>query len=126
MTPARSKSLPVVLIAATAAILIIVLAVPGGTFRLMAVMAYLLICPGIAFTGLLALRDPLAALILGIGLSISLDILISEALVLAHLWSPVAALLILGLLCLVGAMLQLKQPRRLQRVRETGSDRDSH
>ncbi len=110
------KILSFLLIAATLAVTVTILAVPGGASRLWVVLVYVLVCPGLAYIRLLNISDPLAILMLGIGLSISMDILVSEALVLTHLWSPIAGIIILGMLCLFGALLQLvaggNQPSR--------------
>ncbi len=56
---------------------------------------FVLACPGLAWVGLLRLREPLAEFVLGVALSLVAATLASEALALIRLWSPAAILLFL-------------------------------
>jgi mannose/fructose/N-acetylgalactosamine-specific phosphotransferase system component IID len=68
---------------------------------------FLLICPGMAFIRLLHLQEWLTELTLAIALSLTMDTLVAEAMVLNHHWSPQWALFGLICLSLVGAALQV-------------------
>jgi hypothetical protein len=57
------------------------------------IFAFVLACPGLAWVGLLRLREPLAEFVLGVALSLVAATLASEALALLRLWSASAILL---------------------------------
>ncbi len=70
---------------------------------------FMLVCPGMAFVRLLRIEERFAELILAIALSIALDTIVAEAMVLNRLWSPKWGLFVLICLSLVGAGLQIIQ-----------------
>lgn len=64
-------------------------------FRAPIVLVFALACPGIALVRLTGVRPLTAQLSLGITLSATLAVLIPSALLYAHAWSPLTALVIL-------------------------------
>lgn len=68
---------------------------------------FLLICPGMAVVRLLRVGERAAEVTLAVALSIAIDTLVAEALVLTGLWSPERALFVLIVFCLAGAGFQL-------------------
>jgi hypothetical protein len=78
---------------------------------------FLLVCPGMAFVPLLRLPGGLTALTLALALSIALDTLVAETMVLTRTWSPAGALGVLIGISMVGAVCQLIAARRAGRRR---------
>jgi hypothetical protein len=76
-------------------------------FRALAAFWFLLICPGMAFVPLLRIGDCMTDVPLGIALSIALDAVVAEAMVLTRHWSPEWGLLILICISIAGAALQI-------------------
>ncbi len=68
---------------------------------------FLLVCPGMAFVRLLHIEEYLTELTLAIALSIAINTIISEAMVLAKIWSPKGGLIVLILLSFTGVFLQI-------------------
>ena len=68
---------------------------------------FLLICPGMAYVQLLEIKECFTELVLAIALSIAMNTIIAEALVLAKFWSPLRGLLVLIALCVAGTTLQI-------------------
>lgn len=68
-------------------------------------LAFLLICPGMAFVALLRLRDPIAEVVLAVTLSLVLELAVASIMVYGNFWTAertlvaVIALSIVGLLC---------------------------
>lgn len=87
--------------------------------RIALVAWFMLICPGLAYVRLLQLHHWLTNLMLAIALSLTIDTLVAEGMVLAKIWSPLGGLLTIGLLSVVGAVLQLRLARRALPVVET-------
>jgi hypothetical protein len=79
----------------------------GAPMRPVIAFWFLLICPGMAFIRLLHLQGWITELTLAIALSLTLDTLVAETMVLNHLWSPQKGLFGLICLSLAGAALQL-------------------
>ena len=84
----------------------------SSTPRTLAVIAFLLLCPGMAVVRAIGVGDPWAALSLGLGLSVAIDTLVSGVVVLAGAWSPTAILLVLVAVSLSGAALELRRLAR--------------
>lgn len=80
----------------------------GGSSALRTLLAvwFLLLCPGLALTGLLRLEDAWAELTLAIALSVALDTLIAGVMLYLGVWSPPAVLAIVVGLSLAGAAVQ--------------------
>lgn len=75
--------------------------------RAVITFVFLLVGPGLAYIRLMFVRDFLTELVFSIALSIAIDTLISEILVLTAHWSTELALSIVVVLSIVGAFLQL-------------------
>ena len=72
---------------------------------------FLVFCPGIALVRLLRLKDVWAEVALAAAVSLSLDVGVASMLVYSGYWSSKLGLGILIFVCLVGAALQLRDPR---------------
>ena len=79
----------------------------GMPFRPLIAFWFLLVCPGMAFIGLLHLKEHLTELTLAVALSLTLDTLVAEVMALNHMWSSKWGLFGLICLSLVGVTLQL-------------------
>jgi hypothetical protein len=108
----RGFAWPLVLVAATVLMGVLIKIEPGNDLRVAAAFLYLLICPGMAFVRLLNLSSRLMEWVLAVAASITLDLIISEILVLIHQWSPTAAFFAIGLFCVAGGMAQVIFPRQ--------------
>ena len=86
----------------------------GTPLRPAIVLWFFLICPGMAFVRLLGIKEHVTELTIAVALSIALDIIVSETMVLINMWSPGRALLTLVSVSIFGAALQLTRlpPRR--------------
>ncbi len=80
-------------------------------FRQVVVFSFMLFCPGVAFVRLLDVKDFLPALALVLALSMALDTLVAETMVLAHAWSPLAGQIVLVCSSVAGALLQVRRAR---------------
>jgi hypothetical protein len=68
--------------------------------RVLVVGSYLLVAPGAAFVTVLALRDRLLAAVVAMGFSGALLVLLAQATLYLHIWSPVGvAMAIIGVTC---------------------------
>jgi hypothetical protein len=74
------------------------------------VLAFVLVCPGLALIRLVGVRTATAQLSLGIALSLALDVLVPASLLYAGVWSPSAALGILVGVTFVAAMIEVVLP----------------
>jgi hypothetical protein len=84
----------------------------GQPARAIVVFWFFLTCPGLAFVGLLGIRDWLDEAIVAIALSVALDAGVAITMVLAKAWSPDAGLAVLIGISLLGAALQLASRMR--------------
>ncbi len=116
----RALIWPALIVAGAAAAVASMAGSPGTVERQFVVFGFALLCPGLAFVRLLGLRDFWATLTLGVAVSLVLDSLVAEVMVLARLWSPFWGLMLLAGLSAAGAALQVLQawqaaghPRRL-------------
>ncbi len=109
----RNIGWPLVLVTTTVLLGVLIKLEPGDPLRLAVTFAYLLICPGMAIVRLLNLKNHLMEWVLAIGASITIDLLLSEIMVITHLWSPIAAFFAIGLFCVAGAMVQVIFPRQV-------------
>jgi hypothetical protein len=100
-------------IVAAAALAAAAVAFAGAPLALRApvVLAFLTLGPGMAFVPLLGLRDPLAELTIGLGVSLSLDLAVAATMLYAGAWSPPASLAVLAGISLSGAALQYRRSR---------------
>jgi uncharacterized membrane protein len=76
----------------------------GFIVRLVAVWAFVLVCPGAAFLRYWPVRDRLERLVLGVALSSAVALLVAEGLVIVKAWIPWLALCILASLTSVSAL----------------------
>lgn len=70
---------------------------------------FLLVCPGMAFVRIFNLKEKLAQWVLAVGLSIAIDVIVSEIAVLNRLWSLQGVVTVLADLSMVGALIQVLQ-----------------
>ncbi len=89
------------------------LAVEPSLVRTLTALAFLLLCPGMAFVPLLRLRSMAFVLPVGLVLSLVLDTLVAAASLYLRAWQPGAVLFILIGLTLSGAALQIWQAQKV-------------
>ena len=106
-TMKQAAAWPLIIGVAGLAVLLTVTANLSSPFRPVLVFGFMLICPGMAFVRLLHLNDRWTEVCLALGLSLALDTLVSEILVLLRIWSLVGCVFVIVLLSIGGAMLQL-------------------
>jgi heme/copper-type cytochrome/quinol oxidase subunit 4 len=109
MSMVRKPSLwwSLIIILSAAGTTAIVVSGVGPPVRPVIVFWFLLICPGMALTRPLHLKNSAAELTVGIALSIALDTTVAEMMVLAGHWSPEWALVVLAGISVAGAALQI-------------------
>ena len=78
--------------------------------RAVVVLGFLLAGPGLAFVPLLRIRQTSVEITLVLALSLALDTLVAEVLVLAQFWSAGLALAVLIAISVTGAVVQLLAP----------------
>ncbi|BCJ74081.1 hypothetical protein CS0771_36250 [Catellatospora sp. IY07-71] len=83
---------PVLVLLAGPVVLTLVLLDVPGVVRAAPVLAYLAVVPGAACVRLVRLPDRSLGLLLGVGLSLALALLVSQAMVYLRLWSPLRGL----------------------------------
>jgi nucleoside recognition membrane protein YjiH len=96
----------IIILSAAAAMLVMVSSV-GSPLQPAVIFWFLLVCPGMAVTRLLRLKDGIVEITVAIALSIALDALVAEAMVLTAKWSPNWGLTVLAGLSVAGAVLQI-------------------
>ncbi len=79
----------------------------ASPLRPILVFGFLFICPGMAFVRLLHLHNRFAEFMLAVALSLTIDTLVSEVLVLLRHWSSLGSLLAIVSITLIGAVLQV-------------------
>lgn len=84
----------------------------ASPFRLMIILWFLLVCPGMAFVRLLKFDETYYEWTLAIALSISLDAIVACLLLYTGLWSIELGLLIVILMSFLGAYLQIRALQR--------------
>lgn len=95
---------------ATTMALAVMLAVGGASdVRLVVCLAFFMFVPGWSVVGLTQERDPALTVAAALGLSLALDIIVAEAMLLTHFWRPVVGF---GVLAAVSAALLALQLRR--------------
>ena len=77
-----------------------------SSLRVVAVVWFLAVCPGLAVVGLLGLDDRWLALAVVPALSFALDVFVGGILSYTGLWSPAAGILILVAISIAGAVAQ--------------------
>lgn len=76
-------------------------------FRPAVAFWFLMVCPGMAFVQLLHLKEWVMELTLAIAMSIAINIIVSETMVLAGIWSPKGGLLTIICITMLGAIYQI-------------------
>jgi hypothetical protein len=103
----RLRYAPELIVASSAlAMLEGVIATGSSALRILAVVWFLTVCPGLAIVGLLGLYDRWLALAIVPALSFSLDVFVGGVLSYTGLWSPSAGILILVAISIAGAVAQ--------------------
>lgn len=102
---------PIAVIALAVAAVALVLADVGGPVRHVAVLAFLLLGPGLAVVGLLRLGDPVAELGIGIAVSVVIDGVVAAGSMYAGVWSPRGFLFAVAAIAIACAVLGLALPR---------------
>ena len=92
-----------------------VAATDPSPIRTLLVVWFLAVCPGLAATGLLRLRDPWLEVAIVPALSFAIDIIVAGVLSYAGLWSTAAAIIILVAISVSGALAQDAVADRLAR-----------
>jgi hypothetical protein len=108
MTARRVQWAPIVAAAALAAAAVAFVGAPTP-LRAPVALVFLALGPGMAFVPLLGLRDPVAELTVGVGVSFALDLAVAAPMRYAGAWSPGAILAVLCGLALAGAALQRRK-----------------
>jgi hypothetical protein len=104
----RSLSWPVILIVSALFASLTLATNLAGFLQPWFIFWFLLVCPGMAFIRLFHIKDPLSEWVLAIALSLALDTILAEIMVLTRHWSPAGGLVLLISLSLAGALLQIK------------------
>ncbi len=104
--PTQRLLWPVVVLASGILVLIMMVGNIQSPIRPWIAFWFLLICPGYAFIPLLRLHSGWIQLPVGLALSIAIDTIVAETLVLARLWSPLGALIIICGIAFAGIALQ--------------------
>lgn len=79
----------------------------AGNVRTVFLFCFLLFCPGMAILGLFNINDILAEWVLSVTLSLTLSMILSEGMILAHVWRPYTELGILIGVSLLGSTWQM-------------------
>jgi len=101
--------LPFIAIFISVVAALLVLADTGGAIRTFVVILFLALAPGYAIVGLVRIKPIESVVALSLALSLVLDIATAGLLLYAHIWSPVASVIILTLVSVLGAVGQLWQ-----------------
>jgi hypothetical protein len=99
---------PLVIIASAGLAILAMLGGIGSPVRPVVAFWFLLLCPGMAFMWLFDLEDWYTELALALALSLTLDVIVSETMVLARIWSPTWALAVLAVVSTAGAVFQIR------------------
>lgn len=76
------------------------------------ILAYSLLAPGLVFVRFLRVQDRFVEFTLAIALSIALNVIVSEFMVFARAWSPMAGLLVLVYISMAAALYELLRNAR--------------
>ena len=95
------------IIISASALLLVAATITEAAFRPVAALWFLLICPGMAFVRLLHIEAVVAEFILAVALSIALNTIVAESMLLAGAYSPKSGLIALVGLSLLGAVCQI-------------------
>ena len=105
----RSMAWPIIIIISAIALALAVVGTFASPMRTVLAFWFLLVCPGMAFVRLLHLKDGLAQWTLALALSLALDTIVAEIMVLNRLWSTPGGVFALICLSLIGVYLQIME-----------------
>jgi hypothetical protein len=88
----------------------------GAPVQSVLVFWFVLVCPGMAFIGLIRPASLLFQLTLSIAVSCALAVVVAQALLFTRAWSPMTGLIVLVALTMVGAGADLWADRRARRL----------
>lgn len=91
---------------------IVILAEAATPIRPIVALWFIFFCPGIAFTRLLGLNEPLSEASLAVVTSLSICAVVAGVLLYAGAWSLAGAMVVLMIISLLGSVLQLFIPLR--------------
>ncbi len=105
-------AVPTSLVALALAAACLVVADVDSAVRTLIVLAFLFVVPGLALVRPLRLGDGAFELVLAFALSVALSIIVSVSMLYAGAWSPRAALVVLEVITVFGAVLDVATARR--------------
>ena len=103
---------PLIIVITVAALASATVLSPGEPVTIALTLWFLLICPGMAFVGILGLRDPWVRVTAALAFSIAVDVAVAVTLMYSGAWSASIALLVLGSISLAGAVVQSRLAAR--------------
>ncbi|MFJ8577969.1 hypothetical protein [Micromonospora sp. NPDC093277] len=104
----------VTLVAGDAVIALVLWDVPG-ILRMVSVLGYLAVAPGLACARLIRIPDGLTRFVVGVALSLALGILVAQGMIHLHLWSPLLGILTLTVIASLVALIELVRSVRQHR-----------
>jgi energy-coupling factor transporter transmembrane protein EcfT len=113
---------PLLVLLSGAVVLAVVFLKAPTAVRAAPVLGYIAIVPGLACTRLVRLPDRFTEFVLGVGLSLALGILVAQAMVYLHRWSPPLGLAALVVIASLAASAELyRGPRRPRQLPSRGT-----
>jgi uncharacterized membrane protein len=107
----RSRLWPTLIVASTLATGVLVFGGFDAPLRSIVVLAFLLVCPGLALVRLLRIREPVTEVTLGVALSVALAVVVPGTMLYAGAWSPQLGLALLIAATLAASVHELLRPR---------------
>jgi uncharacterized membrane protein len=105
----RDRVWPPLTVVVATAVAAVVVADVDSPLRSALVLAFALVCPGMALARLLGVVDPIAELALAVALSFALVAIVPGAMLYAGSWSPKLALLILIAITLIATVIDIRR-----------------
>jgi hypothetical protein len=103
------RRMPVIFLGPIFAMMLLTIAGAHAGLRSIAAVAFLLLCPGLPWMWTLKGADFLVGLIMAMAGSVAIDVVVSEAMILAHLWSPLAGFVLLAAIGGIGLVLGFRK-----------------
>jgi hypothetical protein len=103
-----------IIVTSTALAIVATLVADGSALTTVPLLWFLAVCPGIPYAQLLRLDDPIQRGIIAIGLSVAIDAVVAEALLLTDAYTATRTVVALGVVACAGAV--------IARVRAQGDD----
>ena len=104
---------PVVIVASTALMGLLVAADAGGPIRLLVTFWFMFFCPGLAIVPLFWTRSRGEEMVLAFAVSIILDTILATAIIEVANLSPTSGFITLAAVCLIGCALQVLRPSEI-------------